>query len=49
MIDVSTLPGTARAAVLVGAVLVESMALYAGYGVVTHALAPGVRRILGDE
>jgi hypothetical protein len=49
MIDVATLPGTARAAMLVGAVLAESMALYVGYGAVTRALAPGLRRVLGGE
>jgi len=47
MIDVA--PDTARAVLLVGAVLGESIALYVGYGAVTAAVGESVRRALGGE
>jgi len=41
--------GTMQAVTLVGAVLVEAMILYVGYGALTRALEPTVRKALGDE
>jgi hypothetical protein len=49
MIDVASLPSTAQAAVQVGAVLSEAIALYVGYGAVTSVLSPRVRRAIGGE
>jgi len=49
MIDVTSLPSTAQALVLVGAVLAESIALYVGYGAITAAVGESVRRILRGE
>ncbi|CQH64615.1 uncharacterized protein HHUB_5101 (plasmid) [Halobacterium hubeiense] len=49
MIDTLSLPSTVQAAGLIGAVLLEAMALHVGYGVVTKALGPNVKRALGGE
>ncbi|WP_276274228.1 DUF7512 family protein [Haloarcula litorea] len=49
MIDTLSLPSTVQAAGLIGAVLLEAMVLHVGYGVVTKALGPNVKRALGGE
>ncbi|MDL0126182.1 hypothetical protein PNQ92_12295 [Halobacterium salinarum] len=49
MIDALSLPPTVQAAGLIGAVLLEAMVLNVGYGVVTNALGPNVKRALGGE
>jgi hypothetical protein len=49
MIDVASLPSLARAGTLIGAVLVEAMVLYVGYGALTSAVGPSVRRALAGE
>jgi len=49
MIDALSLPPTVQAAGLIGAVLLEAMVLHVGYGVVTNALGPSVKRALGGE
>jgi len=41
--------GATEAVTLVGAVLVEAIILYVGYGALTDALEPTVRRLLGVE
>lgn len=40
MISVGTLPSVVQALVVVGVVLVEAVALYAGYGVLERVIAP---------
>ncbi len=42
MIEVAALPPAMQAALLVGVVLVEAVALYAGYGVVERSVAPPI-------
>jgi len=49
MIDVASLPATAQALLLVGAVLAESIILYVGYGAITAAVGADVRRALRGE
>jgi hypothetical protein len=49
MIDVTSLPVAVRAAVLIGAVLAEAAVLYVGYGALTRALGPSVKRAVGGE
>jgi len=49
IIDALSLSPTAQAAGLIGAVLLEAIVLHVGYGVVTNALAPNVKRALGGE
>jgi len=49
MIDTLSLPPTVQAAGLIGVVLLEAMVLHVGYGAVTSALAPSVKRALGGE
>lgn len=46
MIDFTTLPPVAQAALLVGVVLVEAVVLYVGYGVVERITAPAVLETL---
>jgi len=41
--------GTTEALKLVGTVLVEAVILYVGYGALTNALEPTVRRLIGVE
>ncbi|MGQ4555412.1 DUF7512 family protein [Halobellus sp. GM3] len=41
--------GATEAVSLVGVVLVEAIILYVGYGALTNALEPTVRRLLGVE
>ncbi|WP_336023901.1 DUF7512 family protein [Halobellus salinisoli] len=54
MVDIGALlgasgEGTMQALTLVGAVLVEAIILYVGYGAVTRTLEPTVRRALSSE
>jgi len=49
MFGIETLGGNAQAAALVGVVLVEAMVLYVGYGALTAALSPTVRKAIGGE
>lgn len=49
MIDVATLPTGLQAVTLIGLLLVEAIILYVGYGVVTNALGPRVKRALSGE
>ena len=49
MIDALSLPPTVRAVGLIGVVLLEAMVLHVGYGVLTNALGPNVKRALGGE
>lgn len=49
MIELAALPPAANAAALIGAVLVEAMVLYVGYGGLTSALGPRVKRAIGGE
>ena len=49
MFGIETLSGTAQAAVLVGIVLAEALALYVGYGGLTRLLAPVVADVVGGE
>lgn len=46
---VESLPGTGRALALVGAVLVESLVLYVGYGGLAALLGPRLVRALAAE
>jgi hypothetical protein len=41
--------GTTQALSLVGAVLAEAILLYIGYGALTNAFEPTVRRLIGVE
>ncbi|WP_265109884.1 DUF7512 family protein [Halosolutus halophilus] len=45
MIDFATLSGPAQAIVLVGAVLVEAIVLYVGYGALEQVAKPLIERI----
>jgi hypothetical protein len=49
MIDIASLPPVAQAGTRIGVVLVEAMILYLGYGALTNAFAPGVKRALAGE
>lgn len=49
MIDVASFPAVARAGVLIGAVLVEAIVLYVGYGALTSALGPSMKRVLAGD
>ncbi len=49
MFGIETLSGNAQAATLVGIVLVEAMVLYVGYGALTAAVGPSVRKAIGGE
>ncbi|MFC7115732.1 hypothetical protein ACFQH2_13330 [Natronoarchaeum sp. GCM10025703] len=42
MIDVITLPEYVQAAILIGVVLAEAVAFYAGYGALEDVLAPAI-------
>jgi hypothetical protein len=42
MIDVIALPDYVQAAILIGVVLAEAVALYAGYGALEDVLAPAI-------
>lgn len=42
MIDAIAVPGYVQAAILVGVVLIEAVAFYAGYGALEDAVAPAV-------
>lgn len=45
MIDAATLPGPVQATLLVGAVLVQAVALYAGYGVLERVALPLIETV----
>ncbi|ELZ91197.1 hypothetical protein C440_12824 [Haloferax mucosum ATCC BAA-1512] len=49
MFGIETLTGNVQAAVLVGIVLTEAMVLYVGYGAMTRALGPSVKKAIGGE
>jgi|AntRauTorcE11897_2_1112592.scaffolds.fasta_scaffold44242_2 hypothetical protein len=49
MIDTLSLPPTAKAIGLIGAVLLEAIVLHVSYGAITSALGPNVKRALGGE
>jgi hypothetical protein len=49
MIDIASLPSVAQAGALIGAVLVEAVVLYVGYGALTTAIGPSVKRALAGE
>jgi hypothetical protein len=49
MFGIETLSASGQAAATVGLVLVESMVLYVGYGVVTRAAGPHLQRALGEQ
>jgi len=46
MIDIATLPTAVQAALVVTLVLIEAIALYAGYGMIEERIAPPVLEII---
>lgn len=48
MIDVGSLPATIQASLLIGAVLVEAIVLYVGYGLVERAIGETVIERIKD-
>jgi len=46
MFGIESLGGNAQAAVLVGAVLVEALVLYVGYGWLERRFGPVIKRVL---
>lgn len=50
MIELTTLPGPIQAMAIVGAVLVEALVLYVGYGLLSHIAKPPLMNALtGDR
>lgn len=46
MFGIETSGGNAQAAILVGAVLIEALVLYVGYGWLESRLGPAIKRVL---
>lgn len=49
MFGIETLDGSAQAAALIGAVLVEAIVLYVGYGTIVSLVGPSVTEAIANN